>query len=271
MEKSYHELQSNLPRKLSGEKALAVMLDAKLSKEGYSVIKDVSKAQNADIYPHYSTIIEAKKDCYPDEKSIKITETSAEVSVQALVDHTAKRIVDVQKEVLNFCEIGINTPPNVTLIHKWGCDGSSGQSNYKQKFNETDASESRNDSNLFAASLVPIRMVEGTPENICECESKKKILWQNPSCSSTRYCRPIKLTYEKETDDLTNSIVSDIEDQIKKIEPTKLNIDGREISVHHKLVMTMVDQKLINVVAESSSQVKIYDVCRGLFFRIFLI
>lgn len=40
------------------------------------------------------------------------------------------------------------------LICKWGCDGSSGQSEYKQKFNE----ENNSDANIFLTSFVPLQL-----------------------------------------------------------------------------------------------------------------
>lgn len=58
----------------------------------------------------------------------------AEIQLQSILDHAVPKILDVQEEVLaNIQE------PNVlklTLISKWGCDGSAGHSQYKQVFKE---------------------------------------------------------------------------------------------------------------------------------------
>lgn len=41
----------------------------------------------------------AKKLCYPPQESITVTDTSAEVALQALLNHTETRLLEVQKEV----------------------------------------------------------------------------------------------------------------------------------------------------------------------------
>lgn len=79
-----------------------------------------------------------------------VTETRAELSLQGLLDHSAKRLVAVQEEVVNRLVLtGVNE-----LICKWGCDLCSGHSRYKQKSENSDA----NDEFLFVLSLVPIKM-----------------------------------------------------------------------------------------------------------------
>lgn len=61
------------------------------------------------------------------------------------------------------------------LITKWGCDGCQ-QTQFQQKFEDN----SKDDSNIFQSSLVPVRL----QSNIA---NQKKILWQNPTPSSPRY------------------------------------------------------------------------------------
>lgn len=54
-----------------------------------------------------------------------ITETKVEVKLQELLNHTSKRIIKVQNEVLQtLCPDELQ---NLVLISKWGCDGSFGQ------------------------------------------------------------------------------------------------------------------------------------------------
>lgn len=48
------------------------------------------------------------------------------------------------------------------LVSKWGFDGTSGQSQYKQKFSNTDST----DSNIFLSSLVPIWFYAQCNDNI---------------------------------------------------------------------------------------------------------
>lgn len=58
------------------------------------------KGQGADIFPPYNSVREAKILCRPPAAAISITEDKAKVSLKALLDHTGKRIFDMQKEVL---------------------------------------------------------------------------------------------------------------------------------------------------------------------------
>ncbi|EFN79442.1 hypothetical protein EAI_11831, partial [Harpegnathos saltator] len=68
------------------------------------------------------------------------------IKLQALLDHTVNRIIDriieMQKDVL------LSLHPNVwsklILISKWGCDGSSGHSMYKQKSDNEELLTDRN-------------------------------------------------------------------------------------------------------------------------------
>ncbi|EFN80814.1 hypothetical protein EAI_17373, partial [Harpegnathos saltator] len=86
-----------------------------------------AKERGVDLYPNYHRILEAKKRCYPDNISIS---DQSEVSLQSLLDHTATRLIEVCKPVL--CNVNPFLLENVELIVKWGFDGSSEHSQYKQ-------------------------------------------------------------------------------------------------------------------------------------------
>jgi len=89
--------ESQTPKKLSREDALAVLVDAKLSRHQYNVIR----MSAPDKFPSYKVIQESKKNCYPKPENIKVTSTYAEVPLQALLDHTVERLILVQKPVIN--------------------------------------------------------------------------------------------------------------------------------------------------------------------------
>lgn len=228
------------PIKYTPEEALGLFIDSRLTKKSYIIMQQGAKQRNANIYPNYNVLLEAKKKCYPNTEFIIITDTSAEVKLQALVNHTTDRIIESQKEVFKNVLPSIKDK-KISLIHKWGCDGSAGHSTYKQRFSG-DPESSKTDFNLFSVCLVPLQM---TVEN-------GTILWQNNRTSSTRFCRPIKLIFEKETPELTKEVVTNINQQISEIEPT--NILQYEIQIYHTFKMTMIDGKLFSVVSESSTQ-----------------
>lgn len=213
--------------------ALFMFVEAGLTQAQYEVIRDTTPG----IYPCYSIIKKLKKECYPEIHSI--TETCAEVRVQSLMDHTIKRLLlHLGEEVLE--QLTESEKQSLLLISKWGCDGSQ-QVQYKMRFeNETDS-----DANIFQSSLVPLQLVYG---------AEKKMLWQNPTPSSPRYCRPIRIRFIKETTDVTNEEIEYIETQIKELNKTKID----DKSVKHKIVFTMVDGKVCNAATHTKSTMRCY-------------
>ena len=87
-------------------------------------------------------------------------------------------------ESLNLSDQNLNAYKYLDLHFKWGCDGSSGHSEYHQKFVETEierrtvSNESENnyteigvnkqsdDGNLFLFSLVPLKLIESTNNSL---------------------------------------------------------------------------------------------------------
>ncbi|KAK9745448.1 hypothetical protein QE152_g6951 [Popillia japonica] len=150
-----------------------------MSKRSYTAIQVRLKSIGCKVLPSYHALIEAKKKCYPD--LIEIMEVSAEINLQRIINHTVQRICEVQQEVLLQMKSELR---NVCFLFKWGCDGGSGYSSYKQSFSQ--AIDKGEDTAIFVISMVPIQLYSVT-------KTKKHILWQNPTRSSTRYCRSIKI------------------------------------------------------------------------------
>ncbi len=85
------------------------------------------------------------------------------------------------------------------------------------KNNSDDATIS--DGSMFMASVVPLRL-----------KSDVSLHWKNPRPSSVHYCRPIMFQFARESAELIRTTVKDIEEQISKIKPTKLQIgEGKYI------------------------------------------
>lgn len=79
--------------------ALALMLDTDISRQGYQILRTQSKNKGADIYPSYKKIQDEKKLCYPSSSAIEVSESKAEVKLQALLDHTTQRISKIIEDV----------------------------------------------------------------------------------------------------------------------------------------------------------------------------
>lgn len=118
----------------------------RICKSQYQKIRNNGSKENySTLFPSCKKVHEAKLICYPTKSDLTITECSAEVKLQALLDHTIKRILSSQADV-------IDTMPqenvrNLNLICEWGCDGTFGQNTFKQKFADDDGSKS--DANIF--------------------------------------------------------------------------------------------------------------------------
>lgn len=165
------------------------------------------------------------------------------MQLQPLLDLTVKRIILSQNEV--FANISKKNLRNCILVSKWGCDGSTGHSEYKQK----SSSESFRDSDIFMTSFVPLQLYTTSAAN-------KKILWQNPRPSSVRYCRPIRLQFKKETAELSKQETQYIEEQISKLHKTKVSTNGSLFFVTHEMALTMLDGKVCNAITSTKSAQK---------------
>lgn len=93
-----------------------------------------------------------------------VTETEAKVDLQNLLDLTAFRLTKTLPSEL--------VPEKCTLYHKWGLDGSSGHSSFKQIFQ----SEGATDASILSTTIAPVRLVAAD-----NC-----IIWKNPSPNSSR-------------------------------------------------------------------------------------
>lgn len=211
------------------DEALAFFIENNLTKQQYVNIRLSAKKRNADIFPPYNSIINAKKQCYP--KNCIMSETYCEIKLQDLLDHTSTRIFLIPDIKIN--ELFLKS---FEILYKWGCDGSNGQSQYKQKYSDNNNSSS--DKDLFLFSIVPLQL------NSFDEQNNKHIIWTNNRTSSTRFCRPIKFKFEKETVETTLKEVNSVEDQIKQLTPTEILFNGNRILVKHTLMFTMVDGKV---------------------------
>lgn len=129
---------------------------------------------------------------------------------------------------------------NLILIYKWGLDGASGQAQYKQIFNYHLKGR---DSSILMISLVPLQIQ--TASSI--------VLWTNSEASNTKYCRPIKFEFTKETKETVKEQYKFVQDQIDKLHPASITFNGTDFSVKHELHMTMLDGKTLNYVTDTSS------------------
>lgn len=213
------------------ETSLALMTSLKLSTWQYRTLQQfTNKHMEMAKLPSYYKIQQEKEKCYPSKEDVFVTEKMAEIKLQSILDLTVKRILKIPN---------IDTSQkSLTLTSKWGFDGASSQSGYKQKYENSKTSE-QDDSSVFMTSLVPLKLF-----------TADKVIWENPSPSSTRYCRPIKFHFVKETKDIVKQEFSNIQSQINKLLVTTCDHD---ICVRHDLHMTMIDGKIRTIISDTTS------------------
>lgn len=76
------------------------------------------------------------------------------------------------------------------------------------------------------------------------------MIWKNPQPSSTKFCRPIKFEFIKESNDVIRREKKNIENKINNLSSTHLN---ENIIVKHELLLTMIDGKACSSITGSSS------------------
>jgi len=238
----FNAIKEKKQNKFNGDEALSLIVEAQLSKFQYKFIRNQAKSKNCDIYPSYDEVLSAKKRCYP--KDIFITEEQAGVPLQSLLNHTCERLIEVQKDVLTYVAKSRNTI-KLTLFCKYGFDGTSGQSEYKQRFQNISTS----DSSIFFTSFVPIKLVNNEDNSV---------VWQNSRPSSTRFCRPIKVHFSKETTALTLQEKQNLDLQIKNLVPFLGFSTYIKVEIQFEMYLTMIDVKVGNALAKNKSTQKCF-------------
>ncbi len=235
-------LKSTSENTLSPDQALSVLVENRFPKRTYQGIRNIAKENNCKLYPSYKEVMTAKHRCYPPTNTFSVSESCTEVKLQALLNHTANRILLLQENV--FATLPPEIANNLTLYCKWGCDGSSGQSVYKQKFSE----DGKCDDNIFFTSMVPLQLL-GTDDRT----KNQVIVWKNPRPSSARFCRPIKVQFAHENVQLTVNEATGIENQIEALQPMSIVMNGKSVSVTYNMSFTMIDGKVCNSVTGTTS------------------
>ena len=85
------------------EEALAFLLSNDMTKEQYCCMKRACAESNADMWPNYNLVREAKSACRPAD--IRLGGVSSEVPLQSLLNHTVARILtNVSFYPISECE-----------------------------------------------------------------------------------------------------------------------------------------------------------------------
>lgn len=210
---------NNVPEKMTTQQALSLYICCNMTVNIYRSIREQALANNHDLYPSYYDLHKAKLECIP--PNVKYSEEICEVPLQDLLNHTVERFF----EQLNIQENNEGIK-DLLFVLKYGFDGT-----WAHQYNQKWADEDLKDSSLFSTSLVPLQIKE--VEN-------NTFLWKNPRHSSTRYCRPIRFQWIKETEELSKEEKAYMENQINELKPYLL----KGYKVYYKMILTMIDGKV---------------------------
>lgn len=120
----------NSNKSFSSEECLALIEDAKLSRWQYDTIRKRAAEKDVHIFIPYKNLAEVRETCYTVPTSLSINEKGARIGLQQLPYHTCTRLLQVPNILSELPEGGSTI--KITMITKWGCDGASDQSQYKQ-------------------------------------------------------------------------------------------------------------------------------------------
>lgn len=212
------------PKKIDSLRALTFLLDNRLTTAQYTNTRQISKDYGSNVFPSYNKVAATKKECRPLGKC-EVNDVSATLTLQALMNHTALRLLSLQEHVIQRVKDESNNGIAVKLQVKWGCDGSSDYSHYNQKYDDNVEHAKRTDANFFATTVVPLRMA--TMNN-----NESVVIWNNAAPQSPHWCRPLRLHFAKETDEFVMKEVEFVRGEIANLAPFVVTIAG----MHHSFI-----------------------------------
>jgi len=218
---------------LSPHQALALYLDLDLSDRKYKLLRSVVNGAHNNCFPSLYSLNVTKNSLLP--TNMTVDDISASVNLLELLELTVQSIIKI---------VRLEGSNELKLVCKWGFDGSSGHSQYKQTF--TNASST--DEYLFLIAMVPLKLVDmGTQKDV----------WINPRPSSTLYCRPIKFIFQKETAELVRHEESMMSNTIGQLQTSEIELDnGRKCRVNFEMLFTMLDGSVSNILSNTNSTSK---------------
>ena len=233
------------PTPLTDHEALALIINTGMSKRSYMYLKNAHKAHHSKILPKYRNITAVREECYP--PNITVTEMCMSVKLQSLCDHTATQLVALQDSLIQS-KLTNGEILHCTVLYKYGADGSGSHAKYSLPINE-ELTENNDEEHIFATFLCPVQVWIEVNDG-----GSKELLWQNPVPSSPIYCRPVRLEFVKENDEVIKTEFDRMAAEISDINPTILE----SICVYHEFIPTMVDGKVVQTLSDSSSSSSCY-------------
>ena len=229
--------------KMTAACALGFLLNQNLTRAQYNAVRAISKEKGADIWPSYKEVQSAKEKCRPEE--IEVSDHSASVPLQQLLDHTTKRILALDPSIeANLQKIAGENDDQVTatLVFKYGFDGSGSHHRQMQPDQAGDHLEVKT---IVATQLVPLQI------SVCTMNNDEK-LWECSRPNNPHSCRPIRLSFEIENKETIVTEHERLSAEIKHLDSYVVSEHPR-ISISYQGLETLVDGKVVSSVTNGNT------------------
>lgn len=181
--------------------------------------------------PCYETLLEEGiKPCCPEDQHLHVDDTKVKMDLQALVNHTAKRIVKIkEKEIVEYLDSTGKLTENLILLSSWGLDGSSAYSQYYHSTSDPDNTD------ILATVTTPLRLSAASEPS--------KIHWRNLMPQSIRFCRPIEFEFIRDTNEVRLEKKREMEAEMRNLEPVKVDLpNGKFVSIDFDFIRCQSDE-----------------------------
>ena len=199
-----------------------------------SLINDYILETSSVFFAAYEDVLHARSLCHPPEDQMSITADDVIVSMKALCHHTAERLMlipGILERVELLLQESLDGKLILELDFKYGCDGLSGCTHFKQLGAEA------TDSGCVQASHFVLLQVTTS------VNGRRVLVYTNPLCNSAISCRVLRYWVTKETE-------ATLKEEISRMVDEEKNLGVMEFSenIHFKFhgILSLLDTKALN-------------------------
>lgn len=219
----------------SPESALAFFIEHNYKVNAYKALVKDSKLRTKGmkpIYPSYYFIEKEKKKCLEGLDYTIQNENVVQCSFQSMLNKSSEKLIK---------SIGQNWDNDklagLKLFVSYGFDSSAGHKNPHQGFEDEENETLSPYMSLFATVCVILAVAD----------KDDNLLWLNPSPQSVRYCRPLRLSFEKETPEAIRQERDRLRDEVDNFVPHNFSLtNGKNVGISFNAELTLVDGKCLN-------------------------
>lgn len=227
--KHLRDINSNMQQKLTKEVNFALYLELDMTREKWRKLLKVQRRKTWNIFRSCHSILQAKKESLL--PNISATESEVKVGFQDCLDKTSSRLLHSLKDKFSGSH-------NFLLSVAYGFDASGGHKNPHQIFENDDNFTDQMLQTMFATTFIIISI---------KCTDTGSE-WLNPAPQSTRFCRPLRLAFEKESDE--NIIVEKnrLQTEVENFVPFQTSVEGKNVTITYDAELTTIDDKDLNTI-----------------------